>query len=193
MADLIDGYLTFASIADWDTWLEANHRHATEAWVAFPKQGNTTPSPTRAQAVVSALKFGWIDGQALSRDLPDGWWAQRFTPRRPTSRWSLLNRQAAEKLIARGQMRPAGLEQVHRAQQDGRWDAAYPPPSVATIPPDLNQALDARPGRRQLFEALPARERYRIINHLHTARRPDIRARRLHQHLQALDNASTQP
>lgn len=69
-----------------------------------------------------ALCYGWIDRQAARFD--DDHWLQRFTPRRPRSRWSKINRKKAEELIAEGKMKPAGLPQVEQAKADGRWDAA---------------------------------------------------------------------
>jgi uncharacterized protein YdeI (YjbR/CyaY-like superfamily) len=72
-----------------------------------------------------ALCHGWIDGQA--KGLDEHWHAQRFTPRRPRSNWSSLNRARAEALIESGEMRPAGLREVERAKADGRWDAAERP------------------------------------------------------------------
>jgi uncharacterized protein YdeI (YjbR/CyaY-like superfamily) len=70
---------------------------------------------------------------------------QRFTPRRPKGRWSRINTDRATRLIAEGRMGPAGLREVERAKQDGRWDAAYEPPSAILVPDDLQQALACQP------------------------------------------------
>lgn len=187
---MLDPYMMFETVRQWDKWLEEHHESSTEAWVTFPTKGNPHPSITRGQAVISALKFGWIDGKANSAGLPDGWWSQRFTPRRPSSRWSLINREAVEKLIAKGEMRPAGMLQVGLARQSGRWDAAYPPPSLVTIPPDLHAELEQDPGAKSAFEALSAGNRYRILNSLHNARREDTRRRRLQRHLSEIRAAT---
>jgi uncharacterized protein YdeI (YjbR/CyaY-like superfamily) len=100
----------------------------------------------QAGAVDSALCFGWIDGQAGRFD--EHWYLTRFTPRRPRSVWSQINRENVARLTAEGRMRPAGLRQVEAAKADGRWDGAYAPPSRAEVPEDLQQALDANPRPR---------------------------------------------
>jgi uncharacterized protein YdeI (YjbR/CyaY-like superfamily) len=92
-------------------------------WVKLAKKSSDQASVTYAEAVEGALCYGWIDGQAQGLD--DHWHLQRFTPRRARSNWSRLNRGRAEGLIDSGEMRPAGLREVERAQADGRWDAAY--------------------------------------------------------------------
>ena len=70
-----------------------------------------------------ALCYGWIDGQAAKFD--ENYWLQRFTPRRPRSKWSKINRDKVKQLIEQGEMKPAGLQEVERAKADGRWDGAY--------------------------------------------------------------------
>lgn len=171
--------MTFATADAWEAWLGQHHTTAAEAWIAFPTRDTDTPSVTRREAWEVALCYGWIDGQALSRTLPAGWWALRFTPRRPRSRWSKVNCRKVEHLIAAGRMRPAGLGEVERARQDGRWADAYDPPSTATIPPDLERALTDALGGVDPFTALDARRRYHALNHIAAARRPDTRARRV--------------
>jgi uncharacterized protein YdeI (YjbR/CyaY-like superfamily) len=123
-----------------------------------------------------ALCFGWIDGQ--SRRIDDDWFVQRFTPRRPRSTWSKINRQKVEALRAAGRMRAAGEAEVARAQADGRWDAAYDGPATATVPEDLASALAAA-GLEAAFAGLDGRNRYAILHRLQTAKRPETRARRI--------------
>ena len=69
-----------------------------------------------------ALCYGWIDSQ---RDRFDkDYFLQRFTPRKPRSKWSKVNRDKATKFIQEGKMKPAGLQEIEKAKADGRWDAA---------------------------------------------------------------------
>lgn len=49
----------------------------------------------------------------------------RFTPRRPGSIWSLINRNRAEKMIASGRMTEAGMVTIREAQKNGNWQKAY--------------------------------------------------------------------
>jgi uncharacterized protein YdeI (YjbR/CyaY-like superfamily) len=114
----------FATVDEFGQWMATNHETTAEVWVALPKKGTPVASVTRSEALDVALCHGWIDSQANSADMPDGWWAQRFSPRRRRSNWSRINRARVEALTAAGRMRPAGIEQVERAKADGRWAAA---------------------------------------------------------------------
>ena len=115
--------IPFASREAWAEWLEDNHMTATDGlWLKISKKGSGIESVTYDQAVEVALCYGWIDGQA--RRLDECYYLQRFTPRRPRSKWSKVNRRKATELIERREMKPAGLREVERAKADGRWDAA---------------------------------------------------------------------
>jgi uncharacterized protein YdeI (YjbR/CyaY-like superfamily) len=176
--------LTFASPKDWERWLEANH-DAGGVWIKMAKKGSGIASVTHAEALEIALCFGWIDGQR--KGLDDQFFLQRFTPRRPRSNWSRINREKAELLIAAGRMRPSGLAEVERARADGRWEAAYEPQSTARVPDDLQRELDARPDVERFFASLDSRNRYAILYRLQDAKRPETRARRLAEFVAMLE------
>jgi len=169
--------LSFASAEEWERWMEDEHARCDGVWLRFAKKNSGHRSLTYAEALQAALCFGWIDGQAKSEGATH--YVQRFTPRRARSIWSKRNREHAERLIADGRMRPAGLAEVERAKADGRWDGAYDGPRTATVPEDLRAALDARPGAAEFFESLDAQNRYAILHRIQTARRPETRARRI--------------
>jgi uncharacterized protein YdeI (YjbR/CyaY-like superfamily) len=114
--------LSFASAAEWEAWMEANHDSSDGVWLKLAKKGSGIPSVTLAEALEVCLCFGWIDG--LRKALDDHYYLQRYTPRRPRSNWSRINVSKVEELTAAGRMRPAGLAEVERARADGRWDAA---------------------------------------------------------------------
>lgn len=174
MADL--PIVPFAGPAEWRAWLEA-HADADGVWVKLAKKGTGILTVTYAEAVEAALCFGWIDGQ--SRGLDEQYYLQRFTPRRARSVWSKLNRAKAEALIANGAMGPAGLREVERAKADGRWDAAYDPPSTATVPDDLQQALDGDEAARDFFATLDGQSRYAILHRLQGVKKPETRTRNI--------------
>jgi uncharacterized protein YdeI (YjbR/CyaY-like superfamily) len=169
--------LEFRSQPDWGDWLEQNHGQAPGAWLMFAKKGSGATTVSYAEAVEEALRYGWIDGQAARRD--ESYYLQRFTPRRPRSSWSQLNCRRAERLIAQKRMKPAGLAQVRTAKDDGRWEAAYAPPSAAKVPDDLHRALDENREAKAFFETLNAANRYAILYRVHDAKRPETRARRI--------------
>ena len=170
--------MRFASQAAFEKWLEREHASADDVWVEMAKKDNPVPSITYLEAVEVALCFGWIDGQMKSGP-EEGWYQQRFTPRRARSKWSQINVGRAEALIAAGRMRPAGLAEVERAKADGRWDDAYAPPSQMTVPDDLQAALDAAPKAAATFASLTKSQRYSILWRIHDAKRPETRARRI--------------
>jgi len=170
--------LPFATPEEWEAWLRAHHQTVTAGvWIKFARKGSGIPTVTYRDALRVALRFGWIDGQARSHD--ESWYLQRFTPRRARSIWSKRNRDFATALIEAGEMEPAGLREVERAKADGRWDAAYDAPSTATVPDDLQAALDANPAATEFFAGLDRQNRYAILHRVQTAKRPETRARRI--------------
>jgi uncharacterized protein YdeI (YjbR/CyaY-like superfamily) len=148
------------------------------------KKHTGIPSLDWARAVEVALCFGWIDGQ--SRRIDDDWYLQRFTPRRPKSTWSKINRQKVQALAEAGRMRSAGLAEVERAKADGRWDVAYDSMTTASVPEDLARALDEA-GLREAFAGLDSRNRYAILHRVQTATKPETRARRIAKYVGMLE------
>src|SRR3954452_1798745 len=144
--------LLFADADELEAWLEENHRSSQGVWLKIAKKGAPEPSVTYREALELALCFGWIDSQ--KRGLDETHFLQRFTPRRPSGRWSKINREKAEALIAAGAMRPAGLAEVEAAKADGRWEASDEGARTARVPDDLRRDLDANPAAREFFEGL---------------------------------------
>jgi len=83
-------------------------------------------------------------------------------------------------------MHPPGLAAVEAARADGRWDAAYEPPSAIAVPTDLRAALDADPAAAAAFDASSASNRYAILFRIHDAKRPETRARRIAKFVEML-------
>jgi len=176
--------VTFASRDAWDAWLEEHHAASEGLWLKIAKKGSGIETVSYAEALEAALCYGWIDGQKASFD--QGHWLQRFTPRRPRSKWSKVNCQKATELIEAGRMKPAGLREVERAKQDGRWEAAYDAQSTATVPADLSRALEKNDRAREFFAKLDSRNRYAILYQIQDAKRPETRARRIEKYVAML-------
>jgi uncharacterized protein YdeI (YjbR/CyaY-like superfamily) len=174
--------VSFASRAEWESWLAEHHEDSVGVWLQLAKKG--IEGVSYAEAVEVALCHGWIDGQAAALD--ETHWLQRFTPRRPRSRWSKINRDKATALIERGEMKPAGLREVERAKADGRWDAAYAGARTATVPDDLQAALDADDRAREFFATLDSANRYAILYRVQDAKKPETRARRIAKYVAML-------
>jgi len=177
--------LLFADAAELEAWLGDRHADSDGIWLKIAKKGAPEPSVTYAEAVDLGLCFGWIDGQR--RALDETHFLQRFTPRRPRGRWSKINREKAEALIAAGRVRPAGLAEIEAARADGRWEAAYEGQRTAKVPDDLQRELDANPAAARFFAELDSQNRYAILYRLGDAKKPETRERRLRKFVAMLE------
>jgi uncharacterized protein YdeI (YjbR/CyaY-like superfamily) len=166
--------LSFTSQQDWEKWLEEHHADATGLWLKIAKKGTGISSVSYAEALESALCYGWIDGQKASFD--EQCWLQRFTPRGPKSMWSKINCEKAMTLLTSGRMQPAGIRQIERAKADGRWDAAYDSQRKMTIPDDFQRELDNNQGAKAFFDTLNSVNRYAILYRIQTAKKPETRS-----------------
>jgi uncharacterized protein YdeI (YjbR/CyaY-like superfamily) len=176
--------MEFATAAEFEQWLAAEHRSAAGIWLKIAKKKTGIDSVDYSQALDVALCFGWIDGQKQRID--DTHWLQRFTPRGPASRWSQVNRQRVDKLIKQDRMRPAGQAEIDRAKADGRWDSAYASQKTATVPDDLRQALDNDPEAAAFFATLDSRNRFSVLYRIGDAKKPQTRAARIEKYVAML-------
>jgi len=179
----------FRSQAAWEKWLEKHHESSPGVWLEFAKKESGLTTVSYKEALEVALCYGWIDGLRHAHD--DTCYRQRFTPRKPRSKWSQINRDRAEALIAAGRMRPAGQAQVDAAKADGRWEMAYAGSRTMEVPDDLTKALRRNAKARRAFDTLDSANRYAILWRLHDAKRPETRARRLEQFVSMLEEGRT--
>ena len=181
--------IPFATPQAWADWLDENGSEAAGIWIKLAKKDSGVPSITYHEALEEALRYGWIDGH--KKGLDEMYWLQRFTPRRPNSKWSQVNREKAERLIADGRMQPAGLAEVTKAKDNGQWDAAYESQSKATVPDDLQAELDASPKAAEFFSTLNSVNRYAILYRIQTAKKPETRQKRIRQFVDMLEKGET--
>jgi len=134
-----------------------------------------------------ALRYGWIDGQKKAFD--DKYWLQKFTPRGPKSIWSKINTEKVERLIASGEMKPAGLKAIELAKQDGRWDAAYASQKNISVPEDFQAALDDNKKAKAFFTTLNSVNRYAILCRIHNVKKPETRVKRIQQFVERTGGA----
>jgi uncharacterized protein YdeI (YjbR/CyaY-like superfamily) len=179
----------FSSQAEFGSWLEQHHDSSNGLWIKIAKKASGVDSVSYAEALELALCYGWIDGQKGRLD--DSFFLQRFTPRRPKSKWSKINCTKAVALIESGQMKPSGLREVQRAKADGRWDAAYDSPRNATVPDDLRRELLKNKEAGRFFETLNGVNRYAILYRIQEAKKPETRARRIEKYVQMLSEGKT--
>jgi len=174
----------FRNAKAFEAWLRKNHAKSDGLWLRIAKRGADEPSVTYPEAVEIALCWGWIDGQ--KKGLDDQHFLQRFTPRRARSIWSKINVDKVAALIEAGRMQPAGQAQIDAAKADGRWAQAYDGARTATVPEDLQAALDANPQARKFFATINASNRYAVTWRVQTAVKPETRARRIAQLVEML-------
>jgi uncharacterized protein YdeI (YjbR/CyaY-like superfamily) len=169
-------WLDFEDRTGFRDWLAANHASSPGAWIVYHKGASPTRGITYDEAVEEALCFGWIDSQVKAID--EHRFRQRYTPRRPGSTWSKLNKERVARLVESGAMTPAGLAKIDAAKRDGSWSALD---SVEALeePEDLAAALDAVPRARRFFDALPPSSRKPTLWWVVSAKRPGTRARRI--------------
>jgi uncharacterized protein YdeI (YjbR/CyaY-like superfamily) len=146
---------SFKSEAAFETWLAANHARQPEIWLKIHRKASGLATVTHAQALDVALCWGWIDG--IRKAFDERSFLQRFTPRRPKSIWSQINREHVARLTAAGRMTAHGQRPIDAAKSDGRWDAAYAPmrqATVAKLPADLRRAIAADPRAKAALRKL---------------------------------------
>jgi len=177
--------IAFETQQDWEAWLKEHHADTRGIWLKIAKKEARSPSVSYAEALDSALCYGWIDGQKAAFD--DKYWLQKFTPRTAKSIWSKVNCDKAEALIAEGRMQPAGLRQVELAKSDGRWERAYESQSKITIPDDFQSELDKNPKAKDFFNTLDSANRYAFLFRIHAAQKPETRSAKIQKFVEMLN------
>ncbi len=178
--------ISFETQQGWERWLTEHHTDTDGLWLKIAKKEAGISSVNYAEALESAICYGWIDGQKASFD--DKYWLQKFTQRRAKSIWSKVNCTKALALIAEGRMQPAGIRQVELAQADGRWESAYESQSKITIPDDFQKELDNNPKAQEFFTTLNSVNRYAILFRIQTAKKPETRSARISTFIEMLSN-----
>jgi uncharacterized protein YdeI (YjbR/CyaY-like superfamily) len=183
---------TFRSEAAFETWLRKNHAREPEVWIKMYKKDSGVPSVTPAQALDVALCWGWIDG--LRKAFDRRAFLQRYSPRRPKSVWSQINREHVARLTAAGRMTPHGQRDVDAAKGDGRWDAAYAPirkTTAATVPADLRAAIKRNPRALETFKTLGRLNLFALAFRTNNMKTPTGRARKIAQLVAMLARGKT--
>ena len=164
----------------WRKWLEKNHAKSPGIWVIYYKKTSGKKRLEYNDAVEEALCFGWIDSTA--RPLDEEKYMQRFTPRKPKSGWSNLNKQRIERMIEQGLMMAAGLEKIKIAKKNGSWeslDRIYAPVDQLQIPGGLEKAFSKNKKAKINFENFPVFTRRQFLYWINSAKRDETRKARV--------------
>ncbi len=174
----IDSYEEFypRNREQWRTWLAENYDSSPGVWIIYAKKESGLPSVTYDEAVEEALCFGWID--SLPNKIDEVYFKQLFTPRKPKSPWSRLNKTRIEQLCAQGLMMPPGQAKIDAAKANGSW-IIYDAVEDLIIPEDLQTALEANPTAQTYFEAFAPSYKKGILWWIISAKRAETRAKRV--------------
>jgi uncharacterized protein YdeI (YjbR/CyaY-like superfamily) len=170
--------------SEWRRWLQKNHSRSYGVWLIYYKKSSGKKRLEYNEAVEEALCFGWID--STSRPIDEEKYMQRFTPRKPKSGWSRLNKQRIEKMIQLGSMTAAGFEKIEIAKKNGSWeslDRIYAPADQLQIPGDLSRAFARNKKAKTNFENFALFTRRQFLYWINSAKRDETRKARIKQAL----------
>jgi uncharacterized protein YdeI (YjbR/CyaY-like superfamily) len=162
----------------WRQWLAKHHASSPGIWLVRHKQQSGVTSMPYEDVVREALCFGWID--SLVKRLDDDRYAIKVTPRKPTSKWSDINRKRWKELEATGLLAAPGLA----AAPTGNSYAAKP--SIPELPAYIAKAFKTNAKAWQHFQALAPTYRRHFVVWIHTAKRPETRERRIRESMTLL-------
>jgi len=160
----------------WRAWLARHHATTSEVWLVYAKRHTGAPRVEYDAAVEEALCFGWIDG--LVRTVDIGYYARRFTPRQPGSKWSTLNRERFARMLRAGQVTGAGLA---KAPPNGPAPSSQPGHTAkpSALPAEFRRALRVHPIAWRYFNELAPSYRRLYVRWIAAAKREETRARRI--------------
>jgi uncharacterized protein YdeI (YjbR/CyaY-like superfamily) len=168
--------LKVTSAGEWRSWLAASGGSVPSVWLVIRRKHSGVPGVLVHEAMEQALCFGWIDSKALKRDGESTYLC--FTPRKPRSTWSRVNRDRVARLTAAGLMTPSGQAMVDLARRTGTWDALAEAQD-GVVPPDLSLAFGADEVALGHFDGFPPSSRRLILEWIAKAKRPETRQRRI--------------
>ena len=174
--------------AHWRAWLDRHHASATGVMLVFVKKPKRLLS--YAEAVEEALCFGWID--SVLRPMDEVRYAQMFTPRKPKSGWSALNKRRVEAMIAQGLMTRAGLARIDAAKLDGSW-AKLDHIEQLVLPPAFERALARNRKAGAQFALLTPSQRKIFLYFLSGVKSEEKRAQRIVESIERLAGGAKHP
>jgi uncharacterized protein YdeI (YjbR/CyaY-like superfamily) len=172
--------LDVQTVDKWRRWLQKHHDSESEVWLVFHKRHTGRTSIAYLDALDEALCFGWVD--SLIKRLDDDRFARKFTPRRPDSGWSDINRRRYARLKAEKRLTPAGMK---RAPTDRRY--GEPRSFTSEAPSYIREALMKHPAAWKVFERLPPSHRRRYIGWIDLAKQDATKERRIQEAIRLLN------
>ncbi len=174
--------------AAWRSWLSEHHATCAGVWLIYDRASTGRRRLSWEDAVREALCFGWIDSKV--KPIDDERYKQIFTPRKPRSVWSKINKEYVAELADAGLLTEAGLRAVEVAKANGSWTLLEPVDALL-VPDDLASALGRSTSARETYDGLSASAKRAVLYSLYSAKREDTRARRLAKALDALERGES--
>ncbi len=171
--------------AAWRKWLSENHDSCPGIWLVYYKKGSGKTRVNYDEAVEEALCFGWID--STLNPIDELCYMQLYTPRKPKSGWSKLNKDRVERLIANGLMTPAGIAKIEIAQKNGMW-AKLDHVEAFTIPAELSLAFENNPQALAYYNTLASSNKKMILYHINNTNKQETRINRINDIVSAANN-----
>ncbi len=174
----------FKNAKEWEEWLHTNHDKFSAIWIKFAKKNTGAVSISYDEVLPVALCYGWIDG--LINKYDEKYYLTRFTPRKPKSLWSKTNQNLVAQLIKSGKMQPSGLKTIETAKANGQWDVSYDTSKDMKVPQDFLKELAKDKKAQEFFSTLNRANTFAIGWRLQTAKKPEIRAKRMEKLLEMM-------
>ncbi len=163
---------------EWRQWLATNHAASPGIWLVRHKQHADVACMPYEDVVREALCFGWVD--SLVKRLDDNRFAIKVTPRKPTSKWSDLNRKRWNELEAAGLLADAGRSAAPTSNSYGAR------PAIPQLPAYIAKAFKTNRKAWQNFQALASSHRRNFVAWIHTAKLPETREKRIRESIALL-------
>jgi uncharacterized protein YdeI (YjbR/CyaY-like superfamily) len=170
--------LEIGSRQQWRKWLRKHHASSPGVWLTFHKNNPGVRSIPYEDSVREALCFGWID--SLVKRIDDQQYVRKFTPRRPTSKWSDINRKRWLDLKAAELLAKAGLK---AAPTDNRYNSRR---EILDLPNFIVRALKANPKAWSFLQELAPSYRRQFVEWIHAAKQPRTRENRISESIALL-------
>ncbi|EMA54552.1 hypothetical protein C450_05835 [Halococcus salifodinae DSM 8989] len=165
------------SRSEFRTWLETNYDATDELWLGYYKKDAEQTGISYNESVEEAICFGWIDG--LVNGIDDETYKRRFTPRKPDSKWSKINKERVQAMIENRKMTPAGMELIKAAKESGEWENAYRVGEDHDIPSALKDALQQNEAAWTNFQDFSNTNQYTYITSVEDAKTSETRDARI--------------
>jgi len=175
--------VTFASRADFRTWLAENAETGGGVWLVFGKT-KALPTVKAGEALEEALCFGWIDGQMKSID--ETRYIKYFAKRRAKSVWSVKNKKIVEALREKGLMTELGEKAIEIAMGNGMWDECTEEGEQAMVAAFAEKLRDF-PQAYDSFMKMPPSAKLATTRWYHSAKSEAIREREFPKIIEALE------